>query len=603
MSHSPENKTGIPLRVLMVEDSQQDADLILLFLERGGFSPAWKRVDTKEGMQEALESSSWDIILSDFRLPDFDGAQALALANEISPGIPLIVVSGNVGEEKATSLMVEGARDYVVKSNLSRLVPIVERELEETRHARENHEFADILDSILNTLVPLTGQELFESLVKVIAETTGMYSVEICTISDDCNVATSIARCDNRKIIQGGEYILSGTPCHKMFQTRDVCHSGKIKMAEYASGFLGRQNIESYVGYAVRGTNGDPLGLLLVLDDKPITNFHIVDTILKLCSVRAAAEILRIKDESDHREHLENLVKQRTAELSDVVKRLEGEIEERRLVEQALIEATTRAEAASKAKSEFLANMSHELRTPLNSIIGFSDLLLLEPEETINEDSRRKLTYILDGAWHLLNLINDILDLSKVEAGKMELEVSSVNIESLLESIKSLFKEKAEKQKIHLKFNNFAKCEAVFADARKLKQVLFNLVSNAVKFTPEHGKISVKVAHASHEEFVAFCGPAEDVKTQQNEFLDISVTDTGIGISSEDCARLFMPFKQVDSSFTRKYEGTGLGLHLCRQMITLQGGCINVESEPGRGSCFRFMVPCGYPEMETTSPA
>jgi len=240
--------------------------------------------------------------------------------------------------------------------------------------------------------------------------------------------------------------------------------------------------------------------------------------------------------------------------------------------------------AASKTKSEFLANMSHELRTPLNSIIGFSEILHDETFGALNEKQSKYATNILISGKHLLQLINDILDLSKVEAGKVELEYVDFEVQTVLEGAKILVLSIAEKKKIRITVTVEPELTTINGDVSKFKQIIYNLLSNAIKFTPDGGSITVD-------------GRRKEGMAQ------ISVTDTGIGISPEAAKKLFQPFVQADSSTSRKYGGTGLGLSLVKQFVELHGGRVWVESGPDRGSTFIFTMPvagkaeAGTPEI------
>ena len=233
---------------------------------------------------------------------------------------------------------------------------------------------------------------------------------------------------------------------------------------------------------------------------------------------------------------------------------------------------TRQLEVANKHKSEFLANMSHELRTPLNAIIGFSEVLSERMFGEINEKQAEYLRDIHESGRHLLSLINDILDLSKIEAGRMELDLSRFHLPTALSNAMTLIRERAQRHGIALGLNIDPRLGDFQADERKLKQVLVNLLSNAVKFTPEGGRIDVS---AKLEE-----GHAQ-----------IAVRDSGIGISAEDQERLFEEFRQVGSDRARKAQGTGLGLALTKKFVELHGGRIRVESAPGKGSTFAFTLP------------
>ena len=229
-------------------------------------------------------------------------------------------------------------------------------------------------------------------------------------------------------------------------------------------------------------------------------------------------------------------------------------------------------EVANKHKSDFLANMSHELRTPLNSVIGFSDLLLERMYGELNAKQENYIRNIQVSGKHLLSLINDILDLSKVEAGRMELDVATVHIPSALQNAMMLMRERAERQSIALSCNVDPRIADMPADERKFKQIMLNLLSNAVKFTPQGGRVDV------------------DARLL-NGHLEVSVRDTGVGIALENQQAVFDEFGQVDRSGSGAQEGTGLGLALARRFAELHGGTIRLESEPGRGSTFTVSIP------------
>ncbi|MFA7268388.1 MAG: response regulator [Sterolibacterium sp.] len=258
------------------------------------------------------------------------------------------------------------------------------------------------------------------------------------------------------------------------------------------------------------------------------------------------------------------------------------------------------AEEANRIKSEFLANMSHELRTPLNAIIGFSEVLKDGLVGELAPPQHEYVTDIFDSGRHLLSLINDILDLSKVEAGRMTLDLEDANVSTLLENSLSIVKEKATAHRITLKREVAENLANIRLDTRKTKQIVYNLLSNAVKFTPDGGRVTLRARRASRSEIEQWAA------TQSNsmrrplppgeanefaEFLEISVEDTGIGIGRSDAPRLFQPFSQIDSSLSRHYEGTGLGLAMVMKMAELHGGTVAVASEPGQGSCFTVWLP------------
>jgi signal transduction histidine kinase len=218
--------------------------------------------------------------------------------------------------------------------------------------------------------------------------------------------------------------------------------------------------------------------------------------------------------------------------------------------------------------------MSHELRTPLNAIIGFSEVLSERMFGELNEKQADYLKDIHESGRHLLSLINDILDLSKIEAGRMDLELSTFDLPGALSNAMTLVRERAQRHGIALSLEVDPRLGAFQADERKFKQIVVNLLSNAVKFTPDGGKVAVSAK----------------VDTTH---VEVAVKDTGIGIAPEDHAAVFEEFKQVGRDYTRKAEGTGLGLALTKRFVELHGGAIRLESEPGKGSTFSFSLPLG----------
>jgi signal transduction histidine kinase len=375
------------IRLLFVEDNEDDAILTRTELQRAGYAVTSERVETAETLRGALDRGPWDLVVSDWSLPRFTGLEALTMIRGLGLDVPIVVVSGTVGEETAVSAMRTGANDFIVKGQLKRLVPVVERELREaaTRRMRQERE------------------------------------------------------------------------------------------------------------HALRTANSE------------------------------------------------------------------------------LDRARIRAQEESAFKSKFLASMSHELRTPLNAIIGFSELLDLEVPGALSPTQKEYVRNVLTSGEHLLTLIDDILDISKVEAGRMELRRAWQSLGVAVDAVRGAAQALADKRGVALELQMPSGLPDLFIDVVRVKQILFNLLSNAIKYTEPGGKVTLR---ARCDAGLAF----------------IEVSDTGIGIRPEDMPRLFREFEQIHAG-ALSANGTGLGLALTRKLVELHSGRITVESEAGRGSTFTVELP------------
>ena len=259
------------------------------------------------------------------------------------------------------------------------------------------------------------------------------------------------------------------------------------------------------------------------------------------------------------------------------------DISDRKSAEAKLQLANQELMRATRLKDEFLANMSHELRTPLNSILGMNEALQEEIFGSINERQLKALRTVETSSTHLLALINDILDVAKIESGQINLDLAAVNIDSLCKSSLAFIKQQALTKRIQLIHKIPQDLPEITVDERRIRQVLINLLNNAVKFTMEGGTITLQVSLVPSE--------ASTNPVPNPNHLRIAVIDTGIGISAENIQKLFQPFIQVDSALNRQYNGTGLGLALVRKLVELHGGTVELTSEVGVGSCFAIKLP------------
>ena len=662
------------LRVLNVEDSEDDAQLILRQLRSGGYDPRWERVDTPEAMTNSLDREQWDVIICDYKMPRFSAPAALKLVQEREIDIPFIIVSGTIGEDTAVAMMKAGAHDYLMKDNLSRLVVAIEREMREASIRHEKKKAEEELQHSEQSF-KLISENAHDGIVVALRNGAYIYAnrraSEITGYAIDEILKTGIegfAHPDEiLKLSERSKKTLAGENVPNQYETviihkdgnavpieitsartlwygqvadifvfRDITERNRYEeilresekryrlLAENASDVITvmdmnarpiytSPSITRLLGYSVEESMARGIEGSVTPESIKVATKALVDTITKekkgkelmpvtldlefirkdgstvwvaasVAIIRGPdgrpAEILSIlHDISErkraqeelikHKDHLEELVKERTAELD---------------------KSKVIAEEANKAKSDFLANMSHEIRTPLSTVIGFSELLFDEVNGPLNDNQKKYLGYVTSSGHHLLSLINDILDLSKVEAGKMELQPNSFSISDLLKNSFSFIVEKALEHNIRLLSEISADVDVIEADERKLKQIIYNLLSNAVKFTPDGGSITVGA------DIVFPNSAALPIKIRKGlpdtEYVLVSVKDTGIGISKKDYSKLFIEFCQIENTYTKKYEGTGLGLALSKKLVTLHGGKIWFESAGrGKGCTFYFLLP------------
>jgi signal transduction histidine kinase len=270
--------------------------------------------------------------------------------------------------------------------------------------------------------------------------------------------------------------------------------------------------------------------------------------------------ILVFRDISTRKE-AERLLKNYSLQLEEKVRSRTIELEN----------AKERAESADRLKTAFLLNMSHELRTPLNSIIGFSGILLNQLAGPLNGEQRKQMEMVLKSGRHLLSLINDILDISKIEAGELKPDYSSVDLSELISEVVRLVESQARNKGLKLSFENSFTSRMITTDKIRVRQILINLIYNAVKFT-ESGEVRIR-------------------SWAEGEQIKIEITDTGIGIRAEDLEKLFNPFVQLENSLVRKFEGSGLGLSISKKLVDMLNGTIAVQSQAGKGSTFILSLP------------
>ena len=504
-----------PLRLLIAEDNPVDAELILRELRRAGYDPTWMRVDTEADYLAQLHPDL-DLIVSDFEMPQFSGIRAMSLLKESGLDVPLIIVSGTLGEEQAVDAMKHGGADYLLKDRLSRLGPAVagammqrlaqRKRIDAEQALREN---ASFIDDILNSL---TAQV-------VVVNQNG----EITAANEAWEHFASESEWP---VSIGQNYLEACARTAQRFRGADA-ESAAQGIRAVLDGALPTFNMEYPCGSP--------------------TNPRWFQ--IRVSPLRGAKQGVVIA----HEEITER--KQAEADFREMEKEKKSAFESNRL------------------KSEFLANMSHELRTPLNAIIGFTEIVLDGRPGPLTEKQAEYLGDVHSGAEHLLQLINDILDLAKVEAGKLNLNPETFSPVKAIENVRAVVHGLALKGRVALRCTVSNEVGPLDLDLPKFKQICYNLLSNAIKFTAAGGSVEL------------------DLSPRGDDRFEMRVADTGIGIKPEDLPRLFREFEQIEGGLARRFEGTGLGLALTKKLVEAQGGSIRVESEFGKGSSFTVNLP------------
>lgn len=425
---------------------------------------------------------------------------------------------------------------------------------------RRHWEF--VLRSIVEGLAGKTGRLYIDSLVLQVARLLEIDYVGLSTLVPEIpGRARTLAFCELGEIQPHFEYTVVGTPSEGVYAGEACAYVRGVQGVFPLDTSLVEMGIEGYVGAPLFDADRRVLGVLFVMHRKPIERVHFVQDILGIFASRAGAELYRMAVEQKIKalnRDLEQRVSARTSELSA---------------------ATAELSRAARLKDEFLATMSHELRTPLNAILGMSEALLDDLYGSLDKRQIKPVRSIFESGRHLLSLINDILDISKMEAGSIGLEIAPTAVAPACDASVRLVREQAQKKGIKINTEIDGGVSIVWADARRLKQILVNLLSNAVKFTPEGGTIGLSVSLDAARDAICF-----------------SVWDTGIGIEASELNRIFEPFVQIDSRLAREYGGTGLGLSLVRRLADAHGGSVSAESARGQGSRFWVRLPLPPPD-------
>jgi len=535
-----------PLRVLIVEDSEDDALLLMRELRRGGYDPMFERVETATAMTAALQHQIWDIVISDYAMPHFSAQAALALLKGSGLDLPFIIVSGAIGEETAVEAMKAGAHDYVMKDNLARLGPAVQRELQEAAvrlaHRRAEEEIrrrTAQLEALRQVGLELTAEldldVLLHSIVSRAAELLGGTSGGLYLYWADRDVLEWI-------VAVGPDVAPIGTLIHRGEGLPGrVWETGESLIVDDCQRCEGQMSV--YEGMPVAAVVGVPirwgkefLGVLNVATDAPGAFSQDDAELLCLFATQAAIAIRNAR--------LYAVKKERAA---------------------ALARALEQQRELDRLKDEFIQNVSHELRTPLAIVHGYAELLDSGELGELQPGQREPIAIIARRACMLSKMMGDFSTI--LAAGSRELKRESVDLASLVYRVLDDCRVAAEQAGLALVAEIAPGLPQVSGESALLHRVLDNLLSNAVKFTPAGGTVTVRLWRDETD-------------------VVLEVADTGISIPPGQLDRIFERFYQVDGSMSRRYGGTGLGLALVKEIVEAHGGTVGVESALGQGSTF-----------------
>jgi len=630
------------LRVLHVEDDPFDRDLVAETLSQQGLTCEITTVETRDGFAQALDAGGFDVILTDDRLPRFDGQSALAMAVERAPHVPFIFVSGTLGEEIAVERLKAGATDYVLKQRLTRLGPAVDRALREAQVRRE-HASSQEAKLFLEDLIAASPSMIFRIDPREFRITYASPNVfrllgyaqhEVVGIrnfwrtllhQDDLGRAAQHLRealeSQTRQVPQ--EYRFRSAdgryrwffnlmhveyddtrPSRILWYCIDISERRTAEQALLESEERTRAILRTANDAFVRTDDG---GRVVEWNKRAESMFGwpreealgrmLADTILPESHREQHRQSFtrfvetgdahglnqRVEHSALRRDGSEFPVEMTLWTTSDATHRTLNafvrDITEQRRAEAAVRQAKEEADRANRAKSDFLSRMSHELRTPLNAVLGFAQLLT---GEALGDEARDNVQQILKGGHHLLDLVNEVLDISRIEAGRLSLSLEPVAVREVAWHVADLVAPLARERKIVIVVDEIEAGHAVVADRQRLRQILLNLLSNAVKYNRPNGRVTVTFDHVSGDR------------------LRIKVTDTGGGIRPDKLRLLFNPFERLGAE-TTSIEGTGLGLALSRGLAEAMGASMGVESDMGRGSTFWIELTLSR-EVAATAP-
>lgn len=479
--------TPTPIRMLILEDSEDDLLLLLREVRRGGIDPAYERADSAEGLHRALDAGEWDVIVSDYNMPQFGALPALNIVKERGLDVPFIIVSGKIGEDSAVAAMKAGAHDYLMKGNLSRLVPAIERELREADERRRRRQAEEAMHAQFN---------------------------QISTIFDSLNALVYVVDMNTYELLYLNKFgaqlfgdAWEGRTCH------DVLQGGRATPCDFC-------------------TNDK-----LIMDGKALPPYIW---------------------------EYQNSISSRWYQCIDkAIRWTDG-----RMVRMEIAIDITERKEMERMKDEMISAVSHEMHTPLTAMMGFTEFLL---ENEVDRDLQKNyLRTIYRETERLNELITNFLQLQRLKASMVKFRITPIAVGLLVADVVSLYAAASKKHRIVVDCP--PDLPPVRGNEEQLYQAISNLVSNAIKYSPDGGDVTIGASATA-------------------DIVTLWVRDQGIGISPEFQEKIFERFFRVDNSDRRKVGGAGLGLTLVREIVATHGGRAWVESAPGKGSTFFISLP------------
>jgi len=554
--------------IIVVEDEAGIRVTLGGILEDAGYRViGWER---GADALEMMRGTPFNVVIVDIRLPDIGGLEILKQAKEINPDAAVVMMTGYASMETAVDAVNRGAYAYFVKPiNPDEIKLTIANALRQQRLSIENRRLIDDLQQSNSRLLKVNEEvqnEITERkrLVAVLRESEERYRALLELGGEVGEAVVMLRDTEQGKGVQAfvSDTWLRITGCSREellgMSFFDLVHP------QYRKASLERHQ-KKMDGEIIPGL------FELVIIRKDGTEVPIELTSAYTIYKGEHANVAYIRNITE-RKQMERELKEKNEQLDIQNEDLQSLTEELVTQRQELIEKTGEVERANRLKSEFLANMSHELRTPLNVIIGFSELLRDEVVGKISDEQRQCLEDVLGSSQHLPNLIDEVLDLSKIELGKAELNLTNLALTGVIGPLARTILPVLAPGQHSLDIEIEKELPLVYADKAKVSEVLLNLLSNAAKFTPDGGKLKIRAV-------------------REGDWCQVSVIDNGIGIKEEDQEQIFEPFCQLGNSLTREKRGTGLGLPLAKQIVEKHGGQIWVESEYGQGSQFTFTLP------------